>query len=209
VSLSGAATVGVGQESTHEIQVGDASSGVGAYTLTVATNNTSAVQIVDATPAGNPSFVQSPILSTDNSTATLEVAYGTSGLSAGTDVTIGTVTLEGQANGSANITLTVSRIDDNTAQQNSYTVTNTPVNTTVRVGPRNPTVIGSKPATDTDGDGKLDDIDGNGVSNIFDVQALFQNLQADPIQNNPDLFNFDGKGGVDIFDVQRLFGSIN
>ncbi len=37
-------------------------------------------------------------------------------------------------------------------------------------------VGGNHPATDTDGDGLLDDIDSNGVFSIFDVQSLFLRL---------------------------------
>lgn len=65
-----------------------------------------------------------------------------------------------------------------------------------------------KPATDTTGDGKLDDIDGDGSFTIFDVQALFGNLDSDAVQDNPDQFDFTGSGDVSVFDVQTLFGEV-
>jgi hypothetical protein len=68
-----------------------------------------------------------------------------------------------------------------------------------------PAVVGSDKPTDTDGDDVFEDIDGNGNFDIFDIQALFQNLQSSTIQNNAAGFNFDNSGGVDIFDVQKLF----
>ncbi len=63
------------------------------------------------------------------------------------------------------------------------------------------------PATDTDGDGLLDDIDGNGVFTIFDVQEFFTSFQNPVVQTNADLFNFDGSAddSITIFDVQSLF----
>jgi PKD repeat protein len=61
------------------------------------------------------------------------------------------------------------------------------------------------PAQDLDGDGLYEDVDGNGEANIFDVQALFENQDAAPVQNNAELFNFDGQNGIDIFDIQSLF----
>ncbi|ERH09699.1 MAG: hypothetical protein J07HX64_01460 [halophilic archaeon J07HX64] len=63
------------------------------------------------------------------------------------------------------------------------------------------------PATDTDGDGLLEDIDGDGEFTIFDVQTFFVNFQSGPVQDNPALFNFDESddGEIDIFDVQALF----
>jgi hypothetical protein len=62
-------------------------------------------------------------------------------------------------------------------------------------------------ATDTTGDGLLDDVTGDGEFNIFDVQSFFTNFQTPVVQNNPEAFNFDGSadGEVNIFDVQALF----
>ncbi|ERH11122.1 MAG: hypothetical protein J07HX64_02902 [halophilic archaeon J07HX64] len=69
------------------------------------------------------------------------------------------------------------------------------------------TVGSNDPATDTDGDGLLDDLDGNGAFSIFDVQAFFNSFQSPVIQDNPSLFDFDGSadGKITIFDVQSLF----
>lgn len=65
------------------------------------------------------------------------------------------------------------------------------------------------PATDTTGDGLLDDVDGNGETNIFDVQACFDNLESEAIQENAEQFDFSETGGeVGIFDVQALFGRL-
>jgi len=63
-------------------------------------------------------------------------------------------------------------------------------------------------AGDTIGDGLLNDVDGDGEFDIFDVQALFNNLDSDAVQNNPAAFNFNGDENpseVTIFDVQGLF----
>jgi hypothetical protein len=82
------------------------------------------------------------------------------------------------------------------------------LNVTDDTGGAVPPVIGNNNPTDTNGDGKLDDIDGNGELEIFDVQALFNNLGTDVIDNNAAKFNFDDQGGVNIFDVQSLFNSL-
>ena len=65
-------------------------------------------------------------------------------------------------------------------------------------------------ATDTNGDGRLDDINGDGESDIFDVQALYRNVEDSAVQNNPEQFDFDGSGdnSVDIFDVQALYNQL-
>ena len=66
------------------------------------------------------------------------------------------------------------------------------------------------PPQDPDGDGRFEDIDGDESFDIFDVQALFEGLNSDPVQNNPAAFNFNDddnpeEEGVTIFDVQGLF----
>jgi subtilisin family serine protease len=72
-------------------------------------------------------------------------------------------------------------------------------------------VGGGGPATDTNSDGLLDDIDGDESFDIFDVQALFNGLESDAVQDNPGLFNFNDDEDPDevtIFDVQGLFNEL-
>ena len=63
------------------------------------------------------------------------------------------------------------------------------------------------PARDTNGDGLLDDVNGDGVYSIADVQTLFSFLNGPPVTENPGFFDFSGLGDdrVSIFDVQALF----
>ena len=65
-------------------------------------------------------------------------------------------------------------------------------------------------ASDTTGDGLLNDIDGDGEFAIFDVQALFNYFEDDIVTNSPELFNFDGATPpkMSIFDVQALFNQL-
>jgi len=71
--------------------------------------------------------------------------------------------------------------------------------------------IGEGPPQDHDGDGKFEDVLGNGQQGgPFNVQGLFSNLNDPRIQNNAAAFNFSGKAnpeqdGVTVFDVQALF----
>lgn len=64
---------------------------------------------------------------------------------------------------------------------------------------------------DPDGDGLYEDIDGDGEVTIFDVQALFSNLDSPVVQNNSRVFNFSGsdESTVSIVDVQALFDELN
>jgi hypothetical protein len=209
VMIEGVRQVNVGNAGTHEIVLENASEGVGAYKLTVTTDDASVLELTGAAPAGNPQFVQTASVSQDNSTATFDLGYGSNGLAGGTAVTLAMVDIAGVAEGTANVSVSVERITDTTSAQNSYSVANTP-EARVSVGQSSaPIVVGDKPANDRDGDDKLDDVDGDGDTTIFDVQALFKNLGTDTISQNSDKFNFDGQGDVDIFDVQKLFKMLN
>lgn len=65
------------------------------------------------------------------------------------------------------------------------------------------------PATDTTGDGRLNDINGDAEANILDVQVFFTNLEDEAIQNNPTVFDFNGDGTISILDVQALFQQLS
>lgn len=66
------------------------------------------------------------------------------------------------------------------------------------------------PPTDLGQDGLYEDINGDGQRDVFDVQALFNNLDSDIVQNNSEEFNFSGGDSeeITIFDVQALFRSL-
>lgn len=63
------------------------------------------------------------------------------------------------------------------------------------------------PPQDMTGDGLLEDVNGDGVFNVIDVQYLFWFLYYDEIQDNHEVFDFAGMDNdrVSIFDVQALF----
>jgi hypothetical protein len=65
-------------------------------------------------------------------------------------------------------------------------------------------------ATDTTANGLLNDVDGDGAFDIFDVQTLFENFNEPIVQNNASAFNFNGDDPpkVTIFDVQALFNTL-
>jgi PKD repeat protein len=83
-----------------------------------------------------------------------------------------------------------------------------------RVGPFEgiPALPGyENPPRDLDGDGLYEDIDGSGEFDIFDVQALFNTLTSDAVQNNPEAFTFSDDSDSDevtILDVQGLFDDL-
>jgi PKD repeat protein len=61
--------------------------------------------------------------------------------------------------------------------------------------------------TDPDGDGKYEDVNGDGDVNVLDAQAIFANSQDSEVQNNPGAFDFNDDGSVNVLDAQALFAN--
>lgn len=70
-----------------------------------------------------------------------------------------------------------------------------------------PNVVG-QPANDMDGDGKFEDVNGNGGFDFVDVVTLLDNFNADPVQENTDAFDFNDSGQVDFVDVVALLDEL-
>lgn len=72
-----------------------------------------------------------------------------------------------------------------------------------------PTVVGTSPAKDLDGDGAYEDVNGDGSFNIVDVNALMENRATESVQDNSDLFDFNNDGSTNIIDVSQLLRLLN
>jgi len=61
--------------------------------------------------------------------------------------------------------------------------------------------------TDPDGDGKYEDVNGDGSVNVGDAQAIFANTDDPVVQNNVAAFDFNGDGSVNVGDAQAIFAN--
>ncbi|WP_049928118.1 dockerin type I domain-containing protein [Halopiger goleimassiliensis] len=68
--------------------------------------------------------------------------------------------------------------------------------------------VGDHDARDPDGDGRYDDVTGDGLTNHEDVEAFYEHLDADGVQENPDAFDFDEDGHVSYADVLELLDDL-
>jgi PKD repeat protein len=82
------------------------------------------------------------------------------------------------------------------------------VNGTESTNQLSPLCTGCGEPADLDGDGKYEDVNGNGVQGFGDVVTLFDNLQSEPITENTELYDYNDNGVVGFGDVIRLFETI-
>jgi hypothetical protein len=68
----------------------------------------------------------------------------------------------------------------------------------------------SNPAGNLDDDSLLEDVNGDGDGNVFDVLTYYNNRDSDVVQNNPEQFDFDedGEAGT-LFDALALYNEIS
>jgi hypothetical protein len=85
--------------------------------------------------------------------------------------------------------------------------TRTATITVESAGPPPLTANGSAPL-DGDGDGRYEDVDGDGNVGFDDVVVLFEQFDSDAVQSSGSAFDFNANGRVDFDDLVRLFTSI-
>lgn len=199
--------VPAGSETTLDVVVLDAGNGISGYAINVTVNDTSVGEFTAFDHANEPFLDQSQI--TDgNSTVALSTALGDSTFGPAAQTVVATLTLNTSDIGAVEVSMEsgagVSDTDDN--QYEIKDLKGTVVET--KEGP--PPVV-NNPPKDPDGDGLYENVNGDETVNIFDVVALFNNLDSDAVQDNAASFNFneDPDDVVNIFDVTALFNELD
>ncbi len=120
------------------------------------------------------------------------------------DVVLATLTISGKEKGSANLSIGVSRLDDDSGD---------PIEPALLTGKIEVTLLSPLPdqeyaPQDLDGDGFYEDLTGNGEFSFVDIVAYFHNM--DWIEENMpvEYLDFNGNGRIDFDDVVRMFAMI-
>jgi hypothetical protein len=202
-------TISPGSSTTYDVVVSGASGGISLFNFSVFfPSDTYDITTASLTESGAGSSIT---LSSDSSRIEV-LSFGQNiNTPPGTQVTIATVQVRGDTTGSASLEVEMSELGDfNNDDYSISSTTGATLNVEEGAGP--PPIGNNENApTDPDGDGFYEDLDGRGGFDIFDVQALFVNIDAPDIDGNPAAFNFDESAnpqGVDIFDVQALFNEL-
>jgi alkaline phosphatase D len=117
----------------------------------------------------------------------------------GTDVTLASLDIRGDATGTTDVSITVDRLNDDSGADLA-TETSTGV---VVVGP-SPVGDGSAPR-DPDNDGLFEDLNGNGRMDYDDVVVLFNEFESESVTLNKDAYDFNENGQMDYDDVVSLY----
>jgi alkaline phosphatase D len=105
--------------------------------------------------------------------------------------------------GSADISIIVNSLQDD--NYNEIKINTIPGKVEVIMGP--PPINGVQPK-DLNGDGKFEDVDGDGKLTFGDVVFFFYNFDKPEIKNYPQYYDFNGDQSVNFGDVISLFYSL-
>ena len=117
----------------------------------------------------------------------------------GEDVRLAELEVRGESAGPAGLELTVERLADDGGDIPEVE-TNPGV---VVVDP--PAVTGTAAPTDPDGDGRYEDLNGDGLVDYDDVRTLIENVREDSVRENVPAYDFDEDGDLDVYDVIELY----
>lgn len=198
-------SVATNGSTTYDIILTDAPSGVGSYSFTVISDDPATATFTNFTFGGSPSS-STKQLSYSANNATLTATGGLAGIAAGSNVTLGTVTVTGNSTGSTTLGLRINSLFDGNNDQISVGVTNASISVTS--GPN--TLPGQNQApTDPDNDGVYEDLNGDGSADLRDLQPFFNLVRpsASPL-NNPSYFDINGDGSTGLRDLQPFFNEV-
>ncbi|AKB38584.1 cell surface protein [Methanosarcina siciliae C2J] len=177
--------------------------GFSGYNLTVAIDNPDVAEIVDIE---YPTWA----LITENSTLPATSIYmktvdmEDAVKEGAADVMLATLMVSGKEAGSANLSIGVSRLDDDSGNS---------IEPTFLTGKIEVTLLSPLPdqeyaPKDLDGDGLYEDLTGNGEFSFVDIVAYFHNM--DWIEENMpvEYFDFNANGRIDFDDVVDMFAMI-
>lgn len=106
--------------------------------------------------------------------------------------------------GNYSVSVTVTDVNFSTATRQLAVTVVDPGNTTAPTLPG-----GDGPPGNVDADPLLEDVDGDGNTDVFDVLTYYDNRQTDAVRNNTAAFDFDGDGQAGtVFDSIALYEEI-
>ncbi|AKB33736.1 cell surface protein [Methanosarcina siciliae HI350] len=177
--------------------------GLSGYNLTVSIDDPAIAEIVDIEYPSWALITQNstlPATSIYMKTVDLEDAVQ----EGAADVVLATLTVSGKEKGSANLSIGVKRLEEDSGDSIEPVL----LAGTIEVTLLSPLHDQEYAPKDLDGDGLYEDLTGNGEFSFVDIVAYFHNM--DWIEENMpvEYFDFNGNGRIDFDDVVDMFAMI-
>ena len=192
-------------ETTAILTLSDAPDGLSGYRISLSVEDAAIARVEGAAypEALQDGLTKSP--EQDTSSATLEALDIDDAIGAGaTDVELGSVKLVGEAPGEVTLTAEVHDLDDDTGTALDPATSDG----ALTVSPLSPVGDNERLPGDLDGDGRYEDVDGDGQASYNDVVELFEHRREPAVADNPSAFDFNENGRLDYDDIVALFEEI-
>jgi len=195
--------VGYGQTGAAILTASALPTGFSGAEVTVSVSNPDVASITGVEFPDGLGLTESS-LSSDGSSVTIRVADTDRNVEAGgRKIPLATLTVRGDSTGTTDLSVDVSQMDGESGD---------PIDANARegvlvTGP--PTVTGGSAPTDPDGDGRYEDLNGNGRLDYEDIEILFSNFDADSITMNKSAYDFNENGQLDFDDIVDLYEEVN
>jgi len=197
--------VGNGKTGTAELTGRWLDEGLAGGRITVSLSDPEVATITGADVADTFGIAETTVAG-DGSSATLrfaDVEENAQGGVPGTDTTLAALDVRGTNTGTTDIEVTVDQLDGDDGVDLGAT---TEMGLVV-VGP--PPVTGGDEPTDPDGDGRFEDVNGNGRVDYADIETLFESFEDDSVRLNRTAYDFNENGELDYDDVVSLYSEVN
>jgi outer membrane protein assembly factor BamB len=192
-----------GQETEIQIVADSFPEGLSGYNLTVTVDDPA---IADITGISYPSWVTvTENSSLPGSSVYLAALDGEEVTQQGAeDVVLATLTVSGKDMGLANLSLAVTRLDDDSGYHIESELASGEVEVTLFTLPDQ-----DNSPLDLDGDGLYEDLTGNGEFTFVDIVVYFHNIEWIAENLPTEYFDFNGNGRTDYDDIVDMFRMLN
>ena len=178
--------------------------GLSGYRVTVGVGDTGIARIEGTSYPDAFGPTEDPQVADDGSEVTVKAADAGENVDPGGGETVlAGIEFAAQSPGTTQITITVHEMDDD---EGSPVLANSVGGTLEVIDLR--TVGGNDTPTDPDGDGRYEDVNGNGQVDYDDVVVLFTEKETGAVQNHPDAYDLNDNGVVDFDDIVDLAGEV-
>ncbi|MFC3957393.1 alkaline phosphatase PhoX [Halovivax cerinus] len=191
---------------TVELTTSALPDGLAGGRVTVTVSHADIAAIADASYVDELALTADPVVASDGSAVEFRFADIEDAVEPGAgETTLASIELESVETGSTDLTIETHAFDDDAGA---------PIEPDSKPGVVvvGPPPIGDGPGgdapTDPDGDGKFEDVNGNGRLDYDDVVTLFSHLEDDAVELDPEAFDFNENGRIDYDDVDALYDEL-